>query len=585
MVDIPIYRQQVRQAPAADTRLNLRATPDAMGAAIGEGVQALGRAAGTVAGVTDRIMAEERQKANNAQRARTMARETKLRNDLQLEYEKHHLDDAVAKRGDFEARYSKGLDDIQAELATDEQRQEFGNWRQMREAEFQGAIRNRAQAEGDRSYDLDFQNARSELFRSIRINADPVNGDEGLAQVQNRLEMLSVRNQALAHSRGLNPEQLAELNRQDQAEAYATVINSYNEAGHSVAAKQLFDQHKDTLEPKARDALQRALELGTAKTLAQQKSAEIWSPDKDMEAMYAEADQIEDQQVQAEVKRRLDERDGLHQRRIASIQDRTIGEAYQTVLTNPLGWDAVSPGARAVMPEDVRQRLEAYATLRANGKDIPHEASRATRYSIESAMSDPDQRRILADRGPAQFLGLMNRADQEAVDKLFVEAKGGKTDTLTALASKDDLIKEALVGLKIPSDTIIRKTSGGKTTEEHNVRAIRFRDSVERRLQNAQRDGKPVDIEVVRKAVDDERMRWTRELTRPDTAAWFGDGVIRTRFADSTAAEQMAVSLRDVPPGEQAAIRSSFTKRGTQPTEQQMIDAYNLKIESNASAR
>jgi hypothetical protein len=325
--------------------------------------------------------------------------------------------------------------------------------------------------------------------------------------------------------------------------------------------------------------------LGTAKTLAQQKSAEIWSPDKDMEAMYAEADQIEDQQVQAEVKRRLDERDGLHQRRIASIQDRTIGEAYQTVLTNPLGWDAVSPGARAVMPEDVRQRLEAYATLRANGKDIPHEASRATRYSIESAMSDPDQRRILADRGPAQFLGLMNRADQEAVDKLFVEAKGGKTDTLTALASKDDLIKEALVGLKIPSDTIIRKTSGGKTTEEHNVRAIRFRDSVERRLQNAQRDGKPVDIEVVRKAVDDERMRWTRELTRPDTAAWFGDGVIRTRFADSTAAEQMAVSLRDVPPGEQAAIRSSFTKRGTQPTEQQMIDAYNLKIESNASAR
>ena len=255
------------------------------------------------------------------------------------------------------------------------------------------------------------------------------------------------------------------------------------------------------------------------------------------------------------------------------------------MLTNPLGWDAVSPGARAVMPEDVRQRLEAYATLRANGKDIPHEASRATRYSIESAMSDPDQRRILADRGPAQFLGLMNRADQEAVDKLFVEAKGGKTDTLTALASKDDLIKEALVGLKIPSDTIIRKTSGGKTTEEHNVRAIRFRDSVERRLQNAQRDGKPVDIEVVRKAVDDERMRWTRELTRPDTAAWFGDGVIRTRFADSTAAEQMAVSLRDVPPGEQAAIRSSFTKRGTQPTEQQMIDAYNLKIESNASAR
>lgn len=567
MVDIPIYRQQVRQAPAADTRLNLRATPDAMGAAVGEGIQSLGRAAGTVAGVTDRIMTEERQRGNDAQMARALAESTALANGLQLEYEKHQLDDAVAKRGDFEARYSKGMDDIAAKLGNDEQRAAFGNFRLKQEVAFQSAVRNRAYTEGERSYDLDFQNSRNELVRSIRINADPANGEEGLAQVQTRLEMLAVRNEALARRRGLNPEQLAELNRQDAAEAYATVINSYNEAGHSVAAKQLFDQHKDTLEPKARDALQRALELGTTKTLAQQKSAEIYSPDKTLEAMYTEADQIDDQQVQAEVKRRLDERDALRRRAIEQVQDKTFTAAYEKVKGDPRGFDALTAGERTAMGPEREERLKAWTLRRAKGEPLPWQASKAVRYQIEQTAGNPATREAFAKANLLDYIDRMNEDDFNALAALQKDVRAGKTEGADWLNTREEKVNQALAQLGMDPRPYYTDSKGKVT---NNPQAVAFRAAVMQesgRLAAGNKRETPSD-EDVQKAIDATIMKKVR------INEWGRDPERVAATLTPEERKKAYVTIEQVPANYNDAIRAAITAAGREATDDQVQRAY-----------
>jgi hypothetical protein len=327
MVDIPIYRQQIRQAPAADTRLGLRATADAMGAGVGEGVAALGRAAGAVSGVADRIMAEERQKERASSLASLSAKSTEIGNELQLAHQSHKLGKAVELREGFAKKYTERLDDLAKDISDPETRQAFTEMRARQEVGFRAAIAQHAFAEGQRDQDINLNLARDAETRAISINADPALGEEGLAQIADHLTNLAQINNNAGLLRGLNAEQVAELNRQDQAQTHATIVNTWNEAGHTVAAKAYFDQHKGELDPKARDALANALEIGVTKTLAQQKSAEIYSPDKTLEAMFAEADQIKDQKVQSEVKRRLDERDSLRRRAIEQVQDKTFTAA------------------------------------------------------------------------------------------------------------------------------------------------------------------------------------------------------------------------------------------------------------------
>lgn len=567
MVDIPIYRQQVTRSGPADTRLGLRATPDAMGAAVGEGIQALGRAGSTVASVTDKIMAEERQRGNDAQMARALAESTALANGLQLEYEKHQLDDAVAKRSDFEDRYTKGLDDIAAKLGNDEQRAAFGNFRLKQEVAFQGAVRNRAYHEGERSYDSNFKAARDELVRSIRINADPANGDEGLAQVQARLEMMAVRNEGLARRRSLNPAQLAELNRQDAAEAWATVINASNESGDSVRAKSLFDQHKDTLEPKARDLLERALEIGTTKSIAQQKSAEIFSPDKTLEDMYAEADQIEDQKVQAEVKRRLDERDALRRRAVDQAQDRVFTAAYEKAKGDPRGFDALTAGERTAMGPEREERLKSWTARRAKGEALPWQASKAVRYQIEQAAASPETRAAFAKANLLDYVDKLNEDDFNALSALQKDLRAGKPEGADWLNTREEKVNQALAQLGIDPQPY-RTNSDGKVT--NNAQAVNFRTAVHQeagRIAMSNKREQP-NADDVQKAIDSTIMKKVR------LNVW---GTDPERVAATLSTDERGkayVPIDQIPANNNQSIRADIVAKGKEATDDKIQRAY-----------
>lgn len=566
MAVIP-YRQQARLGPVADTRGNIRVTPDTMGAAVGEGAQALGRAAGSVASVADQIAKEERQKADDAQIARALADSTALANQLQLEYEKHKLGDAVEKVLEFEKRYTKGLDDIGAKLASDDQRKAFGNWRMKQEVAFQGAVRNRAFAEGERSYDLDFKVARDELMRSVRINADPANGEEGLAQIEVRLEMLAGRNAAMARAKGLNATQLAELNRADRAEAYGVAIAAYNDADHTVAAKALFEQHKDILEPKARDALARALEIGTAKTLAQQASVRIYDPDKSLEAMFLEADQIEDQGVQAETKRRLEERDTLRRRAIENVQDKTFTAAYEKVKADPRGFDALTAGERTAMGPEREERLKSWTARRARGEALPWRASMAVRYKIEVAAADPAQRHAFAKVNLLDYVDRLNEDDFNALASLQKDVRAGKHQPADWLNTREEKVNQALAGMGMDPRPYVTDSKGKVT---NNPQAVAFRAAVmdeANRIAGAGKREEP-NADDVQKAIDAVMLKKVR------LSKW---GTDPERVAATLTPEERKVAykpIEEIPANYRASVAADFAKAGTEPSDEQIQRAY-----------
>lgn len=572
MAIIPVYRQQVRQAPIADTRMGVdttlrrRASAEEFGASVGDGVQAVGRAVATASSVADRIAAEERQKAAAANLAKASAEATKSANDLQLEFEKHKLEEAPKARGSFLERHAKRLDEIAKGLGDDQQRAAFANWRAGHEVSFDGALSNRAYAEMERSYDLNDEVARGEMTRSIRINADPVNGEEGLAQIGERLASLEVINGITAKRKGLNAEQLAALNRADRAEAHAVVINSWNEAGHTVAAKAYFDKHKDELEPKARDLLTRALDAGTAKTLAQSKTAEIYSPDKTLEAMYGEADQIEDQQVQAEVKRRLDERDTLRRRAIDQAQDKAFVASYEKIRNDPRGFDALTAGELTAMGPDREQKLKSYATRRSKGEALPWQESKAVRYKIEEAAADPAQRQAFAKVNLLDYVDRLNEDDFNALAKLQKDVREGKNGSADWLNTREEKVNQAAASLGL--DPAPYRVEKGKVIA--NPQAVAFRSAIMDEANRIAAAGKREEpnADDVQKAIDTTIMKKVR-LNK-----W---GTDPERVAATLSPEERRIAykpLAEIPANHRAGIAAEFAKAGKEPNDDQIQRAY-----------
>jgi hypothetical protein len=561
MVDIPIYRQQVRRAPVADTRLGIRTNADAMGAPIGEGVQALGRAAGVVSSVYDRIATEERQKADDQQITAAAAKATGLASDLQLEYGKHKLDDAVKTGPDYEKKHASGLDEIAKGLTTESQRQTFAKWRASHEVAFQSVVRNRAYDEGQKSYDITDQVAKEQARRSVVINADPENGDVGLEQVASRVADMHTLNEITARRKGYNATQLAELNRQDSADAYATVISAYNDAGYSLKAQAMFDKNKDALDPKVREHLQKALGIGVTKAVAQSKSAEIWSPDKTIEQMMTEADQIPDQKIQEETKQRLERKHSVHRQAMQDAQGAAMSDAWRKMQTDPLGIDAVTTGEIVAMGPERFGALQAAEKRRLSpAKDDPKLSASLLHHfrmlSVDNpaafALVDPTAVMGQGSVAPGDSpLSAMTAADFKELSGLIKDAKenGVNGKLVRDNAEKERIIGETLAPLKLDKGA----ASDDKAKPADQAKVLHFRLRFDEALAQARGDsGKPVSNDDMRKiaaklaseTVVDQRS--IINLSR----MWNGKDITKPLFE----------SLSEIPDDERANIIQSYQK-------------------------
>lgn len=573
MPTITVYRQQVTPDRAPDTRLGVQATANDFGAPIAAGIQDVASSVSRASQVYDQVAAQERVKANQAQEAKWTAAGVDLANNLTLELKSNKLNAAVEQAPKFEERYKKGLDEIGAKLGNDEQRAAFSQWRARQEISFQSAVRNYAFDEGEKSYDIDHSNAKDALARAIRNNADPSNGEEGIRQVQDTLNQSYQLNAALGARRGLNDAQIAELNRRDNADAQAVVISAYNEAGYSIKAKEYFDAHKDELEPKARDMLGRALEIGVTKAEGQQQAAAIYSPDKTLEDMFSEADKIKDQQVQAEVKRRLEEKDSLRKRAIQQVQDKTFEDSYQKVKDSPLGFDALTPGERAAMGADREEKLKQWTLRRSRGEKLPWQQSKSARYDLEQIASNPATRDKFLNMKLPDIAHLVNEDDYNALDSLQKDMKNGGSDS-TFLTTKNEMVSQALASIKIDPRPYHVSPSG---TVTYNEQAVNFIASVESDAANiASASGRTkANKDDVQKAIDENMKR------KVYVSEWGRDPQVVASTLTSERLGNSYVPIDQIDAGKVQAIRDLIIRSGGTPTDDRVQRAYAARLANN----
>lgn len=607
----PARTALARAAP--DTRLGVRTTPEDYGAGLGQGIQSL-------AGDAARVYFDIRKSANQVRVLEADTQDATEDDAARRALSQAKGKDAAAAFEKIAADRQKRQAEIMAGLSNPDQREAFQARAMARSAAFEDAGNRHIIAEAE-AYDRQTMGARASLAEQ-RLQGAGTNATEIDAQ----LAAFDADHKAYAERMGMPPEQV-------QVERQALVdrgilgnIQAQVDAQNDLGAGEVLDRYKDALSPAARaDAiklLDAASTTGTAQRIVGQYVirggldlagaqrlllGEIPSEARDVRDEIA---RLQDSTDPADISRRenlqkyLDQtdrgpakapewvtkamenpkiRDQVRARAVDAIslrerakeqqQDQLFQSLYRAAKDDPRGLDALPLSQLQALEPQRRQQLEAWGHRQARGETLPWMQSKKVRYQIEAALRDPGQRESILRRGPAQFLGTMNEDDQNAIGALFADAnRGAGSDAAmqAALATKDDLIKEALVSMGKPSDPIT-KDRGGKETL--NPDAIRFRDAVETRARALTKPGEKPTVEVWRQAVKDEQAAWVKQVVIP---RWYGS---EKTIASKAPAFARTVGRRDqIPADELAKIMDAARESGTTLTDQQAVDIYNQRV-------
>lgn len=609
----PARTALARAAP--DTRLGVRTTPEDFGAGLGQGIQSL-------AGDAARVYFDIRKSANQVRVLEADTQDATEDDAARRALSQAKGKDAAAAFDKIAADRQKRQAEIMAGLSNPDQREAFQARAMARSAAFEDAGNRHIIAEAE-SYDRQTMGARASLAEQ-RLQGAGTNA----AEIDAQLAAFDADHKAYAERMGMPPEQV-------QVERQALVdrgilgnIQAQVDAQNDIGAGEVLDRYKDALSPAARaDAiklLDAASTTGTAQRIVDQYVirggldlagaqrlllGEIPSEARDVRDEIA---RLQDSTDPADISRRenlqkyLDQtdrgpakapewvtkamenpkiRDQVRARAVDAIslrerakeqqQDQLFQKVYDDAVASPSGLSGAKFSEFNSLTADRQERLKSWLAIKSGDKVMDWQESMAKRYQIETALRDPNQRDAILRRGPIMFLGTMNKDDQTKIEAHFADAnRGAASDAAmqAALATKDDLIKEALVSMGKPSEPVTKDRSGKETL---NPDAIRFRDAVETRARALTKPGEKPSVDVWRQAVKDEQAAWVKQVIIP-RSMWFGNKTVNASQAPAFA---RTVGRRDqIPADELAKIMDAANESGTTLTDQQAVDIYNQRV-------
>jgi hypothetical protein len=247
---------------------------------------------------------------------------------------------------------------------------------------------------------------------------------------------------------GADAQTLDRINATDASNLHADVVGDLLTSGNYVAAKGYFDQNKAAILPQQRAALEKSVGDGSVRALGQAESARIFAPGKSLDQMYSEADQIQDQRVQAETKSRLDA--SFHNARAAKEQ------ASTDLYKKGLGIIASDPrGVNAIPVQQLNQLQELdgekYAALMEVGRRTVKREDITTpegntllirfRSALAGSLGEQARNEALAT-DPMIFAPVMSTNDLRDTAKTWDDAKKGRD--MTGVAAEHEIAASTL---------------------------------------------------------------------------------------------------------------------------------------------
>lgn len=528
--------------------------PDANGAGLAEG---LGRASQVL---QRDILAPEWEQANAAKVDGAAEALARRRIELGDQLAQAKGEQAIKLSGELERTFQADIDKQRQGLANDAQRTAFERHARQSSLAFQAEVGNHVVREAD-AVAVALNDALVLTQQNLAIRN---RGDEAQSWTD-QMNAETARANFL-RKRGVPAEAVkAELD-QVRSRYVAQVIQAHADDQNDKAAQRWLDVYGADLSPQDKHAAERITKDATTKGQAMRQVDEFLKvPDRTVADALAEAQKIEDPTQRAAFEARAIGMLSLQRQAKKEQQDQAFEQAYAIAKDNPRGIDAVPLSQLQAMGPEQRQRLESYALRQATGAPLPWQQSKAKRYQIMDALSNPVERDQVIKAGPAGYLGTMNEDDQNAVAQAIEKARNGG-EPADFLTTSSELVNESLAAMQINPKAYTIKD--GKA--EPNEVAIRWRDAIQREAvtiaaANKRTEPNTADVRAAISTVTAKTAfinEWGTDPERP----------LAAMTADQRA--KSYVPIDRIPPGRAQAIRDLFATGGGQATDDRIQRAY-----------
>jgi len=527
--------------------------PDTNGAGLAEGI-------GRSSQVLQRdILAPEWEQANAAKVDGAAEALARRRIELGDQLAQAKGEQAIKLSGELERTFQADIDKQRQGLANDAQRTAFERHARQSSLAFQAEVGNHVVREADA-----VAVARNDALVLTQQNLAIRNrGDESQSWTD-QMNAETARANFL-RKRGVPAEAVkAELD-QIRSRYVAQVIQAHADDQNDKAAQRWLDVYGADLSPQDKHAAERITKDATTKGQAMRQVDEFLKvPDRTVADALVEAQKIEDPTQRAAFEARAIGMLSLQRQAKKEQQDQAFEQAYAIAKDNPRGIDAVPLSQLQAMGPEQRQRLESYALRQATGAPLPWQQSKARRYQIMDALSNPAQRDQVIKAGPAGYLGTMNEDDQNAVAQAIEKARSG--DPGEFLAKSGELVNESLAAMSIDPHPYTMKE--GKVTP--NPVAIQWRDAI-------QKEAMSVAVANKRTEPNTSDVRAAISTVTAKTAFINEWGTDPEKPLAAMTTDQRAkayVPIDRIPPGRAQAIRDLFATGGGQATDDRIQRAY-----------
>jgi hypothetical protein len=571
MPRVPLYdggRVTTRAMPGAQLQ---QISPDAFGAGLGQDIQ---RAAATVQG---QVQGPEWDRANQAKIDDATTKLAQKRIELGDRLKQAQGDQAL--HPDFasglEQEFKSASEEVAQGLVNPAQRDAFGRESTRLGLGLQESISSHVIAQSEL---VSRQKADARMQTMVQ-SAIANRGDEGLAW-QDIMDAQAAH-ETYTKSIGVPIEARDAEQAQLRSKATADIISAFADDGNHVAAQKWLEGYRAQLKDPADLArAERATKGATIRGESQSAVDKILAmtgadgrPIGIQDAL-AQAAKVQNPELRAAIEERAVSMLNLREKAHEDDQTNQFADAYKIAKDDPRGIDAVPLSTLQGLDPKYREQLQAWATRQAKGVPLPWQVSKAVRYQIEAQAATPEGRQKFVDSDLRQLLTSVNKEDFDALAGLQQEIRKTGADGSDAgwLTTREEMVNQALAGMKIDPKTYRTKDDGTTTPNEA---AINFRAAVEleaNTMAGAAKRQKPT-IDDVRKAIDNVMLRKVRyDETGRNTTDFVGSTL--TRDQRKTA----FVPIDQISGGQAQAVRDLIHGAGGDPTDDRVQRAYAARL-------
>lgn len=555
MPTVPRIESTVREQAIPNIRQADSAPIEAFGG--GQALAPVAQAAARGLNYADQVFQEEKKKADDVATTAAYAEAVKRRNALMYDPKTGAMNrqgkDAFGVVDEYTATYKKDLDAIEEGLGSEDQKAMFKKIRLQQESDLNNDLVKHTFTESKK---FDEQTTESGLAVT---RDDAVLNYQNPLKVQSAIETQTALIKAHAERNGLPPEYVGLKVREAASKTHGAVIDRMLANGSDMEAKAYYEKVKDQISGTDSVTLEKNLEEGTRRGMAQRQSDEIYKTTSSLSTALEKARSIEDPKLRDDVTTRI--KDNYSLKKLAeNDRNEQLHKQAGNIIDQTGDTDKIPPAIWGQFTVSEKASLRAYAKNKREG--VQPETNWDEYYNLKTQAATPALRSEFMQANLMTYRSKMADPEFKELVNLQTQLRTGDTAAdkiLDGYRSDQEIVNTAL------NEAGINPSPKDGTNDAKKVAL--FRRQVDQEVIARQtQTGKKVNSQEMQQIVDNLMVKG---ITKK---GWIFD--TRKAKFELEPGEKLEFTIKDVPATERAKIEQALTARKIPVTEEKIIELY-----------